>query len=67
MLNRPIEVQELIQRLLELNQPHAHVEVRGEATCHAEHEGQGYADVPIRHYVVGVRSALNKVILEVEE
>jgi hypothetical protein len=64
MQNRPMEVQELIQALLEARQPHAMVEVRGEVELtDADMEAES-ADFDQR--VTGVRTELNRVVLEVE-
>lgn len=64
-MSRPLTNTELIQQLLELRQPHALVEVQGHVVCDDQHES--YNDVAVRMQVVGVRSALNKVVLEVVE
>lgn len=64
MNNKTLEVQELIQALLDANQPHATVIVRGEVTCEEEHSS--YMDVSFDQRVVGVRTECNKVVLEVE-
>lgn len=64
-MSRPLETSELIQMLLEARQPHALVEVQGHVVCDDQHES--YNDVAVRMQVVGVRSLLNKVILDVVE
>lgn len=65
MNNRPLEVQELIQALLEARQPHARVVVRGDVTCDSEHDS--YEDIHFTQRVTGVRTECNAVILEVEQ
>ncbi len=63
-MNRPITVSELIQALLELNQPHARVEVRGGVLCDIGPNVVPFT-MPFTQTVTSARSELNRVVLEV--
>lgn len=63
---RAITVSELINELLQAKQPHARVEVRGEATCDSEEHLHGYNSFNTKLTVTSVRSVHGIVILEGE-